>query len=146
MVWFLDSMPSELTAAARACLPPVSTTVVNPSLWLPIYAESPVNALFFVIFIVVCVFYLHSLTLSVVFQVFIQAASEVYTRAGAEKDECIHCAFLALSSIRPSTQTNTRQPVHRDDIKMVLRKVKPHYNSPKVRYKFDHVLPSSASC
>ena len=120
----------------------VSTTVVNPSLWLPIYAEARINALFFVLFIIICVFYLHSLTLSVVFQVFIQAASEVYTRAGTEKDECIHSAFLSLASIRPSSQI--AREIHRDDIKLVLRKVRPHYSSPKVRYHCNICLPPTA--
>lgn len=55
----------------------VSTTVVNPSLWMPIYHEGAANSLFFVVFIVTCTFYYHSLVLSVVFQTYIQAITEV---------------------------------------------------------------------
>jgi hypothetical protein len=55
----------------------VSTTVVNPSLWMPMYSEAAVNSLFFVVFIITCTFYYHSLVLSVVFQTYIQAITEV---------------------------------------------------------------------
>ena len=39
----------------------VSTTVVNPSIWMPVYNESRKSAFFFILFIVTCLFYLHSL-------------------------------------------------------------------------------------
>lgn len=39
----------------------LSTTVVNPSLWMPMYAQHRTAAFFFVLFVVTSVFYLHSL-------------------------------------------------------------------------------------
>ena len=39
----------------------VSTTVVNPSIWMPMYSSSRYAAFFFVLFVVISVFYLHSL-------------------------------------------------------------------------------------
>jgi hypothetical protein len=39
----------------------VSTTVVNPSIWMPMYSSSRYAAFFFVLFVIVSVFYLHSL-------------------------------------------------------------------------------------
>ena len=109
----------------------VSTTVVNPSLWMSTYSNGRANAIFFVFFIIVCVFYLHSLILSVVFQVFIQAATEVHHRSAVDKEDCIRHAYLVLSSTRMA-----RQPigqVHTDLIKDTLRKVRPHYGELKVR-------------
>jgi hypothetical protein len=44
---------------------------------MPMYSEAAVNSLFFVVFIITCTFYYHSLVLSVVFQTYIQAITEV---------------------------------------------------------------------
>lgn len=65
---------------------------------MPSYEKSQWNAIFFVLFIVVSVFYLHSLVLSVVFQVFISSASDVHKRATVDREQSMRLAFLALSS------------------------------------------------
>jgi hypothetical protein len=62
----------------------VSTTVVNPSVWIPMDDESRTSAIFLIFFIITCVFYLHTLILSVVFQAFIQAARDVHQRPASE--------------------------------------------------------------
>lgn len=98
---------------------------------MPIYANGHANAIFFVIFIVVCVFYLHSLILSVVFQVFIQAATEVHHRSAVDKEDAIRYAFLALSATGIAKQPMCE--AHADLIRDSLRKLRPHYNDLKVR-------------
>lgn len=108
----------------------VSTTVVNPSLWMPVYSKAHVNAVFFVIFIVVCVFYLHSLILSVVFQVFIQAATEVHDRSSVDKEDSIRSAYRALSSWQMVVQDTVNVPS--DLIRETLAKVRPHYGTLKL--------------
>ena len=56
----------------------LTTTVVNPSLWMPMYAASKASAFYFVFFIVTSVFYLYLLVLSVVFQTYIHATTEIH--------------------------------------------------------------------
>lgn len=126
----------------------VSTTVVNPSIWMPAYNESRWNAVFFVIFIVVSVFYLHSLVLSVVFQVFIQSATEIHRRSNSCKEESLQLAFLALTSTKNSTNNDNNQlPLDNNalvDTRLIcetLRLLRPHYSQQKLNVLIDIILP-----
>jgi hypothetical protein len=62
--------------------------------------KNPEPMPFFVFFIITSVFYLHSLILSVVFQVFIQAAIEVHRLAASDREEATRLAFHSLASAR----------------------------------------------
>ena len=104
----------------------LSTTVVNPSLWMPMYQSNPWSALFFIGFIVTSVFYLHSLVLSVVFQTYVQAASEIHLRSVSDRESAIQLAFLALSKDDGSELIST------SSIRRVLQIVRPHYSHHKV--------------
>ena len=95
------------------------------------YEASRTNAIFFVIFIVTCTFYLHSLTLSLVFQVFIRAATEVHHRSAVDKEDSIRYAFLALSLKRTVKQSIGQ--VHIDMIRETMQKVRSNYGTLKVR-------------
>ena len=105
----------------------VSTTVVNPSLWMPMYEVSQSNAAFFVFFIVVSVFYLHSLVLSVVFQTYIHAASEIHQRSVMDREEAIRRAFVVL------LREESSEFISASSVRKTLHIVRPHYNSMKVR-------------
>ena len=105
----------------------VSTTVVNPSLWMPMYEVSRVNAIFFVFYIVVSVFYLHSLVLSVVFQTYILAATEIHERSVMDREEAIRRAFLAL------LREESSEYISASSVRKALQIVRPHYNALKVR-------------
>ena len=93
------------------------------------YNDNRTNAWFFVIFIVICVFYLHSLILAVVFQVFIQSASEVHERSLLEQERTIKLAFQALQSANPKNTDDVETSL----VRSMLQKVRPHYNGLKVR-------------
>ena len=129
----------------------VSTTVVNPSIWLPTYSESPWNAIFFVVFIVVSVFYLHSLVLSVVFQVFIQSATEVHRQSATDKNNSMKLAFLALTSPRNDNAKNNYDEFSSDenalvDVRLIceaFRLLRPHYNKQKLNVLTDIIVPSN---
>ena len=105
----------------------VSTTVVNPSLWMPMYEVSPSNSIFFIFFIIVSVFYLHSLVLSVVFQTYIHAATEIHERSVADREEAIRQSFVALMRDEKSDFIST------SSVRKALQIVRPHYSSLKVR-------------
>ena len=105
----------------------MSTTVVNPSLWMPMYQKSRSNAIFFIFFIVVSVFYLHSLVLSVVFQTYIQAASEIHERSASDREAAVRLAFLALAKDARAEVVST------SSVRKTLQLVRPHYGPQKVR-------------
>ena len=131
----------------------VSTTVVNPSIWMPAYNESPWNAVFFVIFIVVSIFYLHSLVLSVVFQVFIQSATEVHRQSATDKENSLKLAFLALTSARGNaSKTLGDKNFSPDknalvDVRLIceaFRLLRPHYGQQKLNVLTDIILPPNS--
>jgi hypothetical protein len=101
----------------------LATTVTNPSLWMPLYNDSKTAAIFFVPFVVVTTFYLHSLVLSVVFSTYIQAATAIHARSTLDREDSVQLAYLALlqqqqrndeaamaSSRRRKTQSATHAP------------------------------------
>lgn len=126
----------------------VSTTVVNPSIWMPAYYESPWNAVFFVIFIIVSIFYMHSLVLSVVFQVFIQSAKEVHRQSTSDKENSLKLAFCALAwagnqpnKIPKDFGTKRSDSVEIALICETLRLLRPHYNQQKLNVLIDIIAP-----
>ena len=125
----------------------LATTVVNPSIWMPIYQDSKLSAIFFIFFIVTTVFYLHSLVLSVVFQTYIQAASDIHERNASDKEDAVYLAFLALlngdQKATTSRTTNTEN-VYVDirSVRQTLKILRPHYSSMKINALVEIVDPA----
>ena len=117
----------------------LGTTVINPSVWLPMYHEASASAIFFVFYIVTAVFYLHSLVLSVVFQTYIQAASEIHDRNASDREDAVQLAYFALQ--RKGGTKNT--VVYVQDVRQVLRLIRPHYNAMKINALVEIVDPSN---
>jgi hypothetical protein len=118
----------------------LSTTVVNPSMWMPLYEESRKSAFFFVIFDITATLYLHSLVLSVVFQTYIQASTDIHERSVTEREETIRLAFLALQG--PQDDEGGTKRVQTELIRDTLHIVRPHYNAMKINALIDIVDPS----
>lgn len=91
------------------------------------YEVSRSNAIFFVFFIIVSVFYLHSLVLSVVFQTYIHAATEIHQRAAMDREEAIRRAFVVL------LREESSEYISASSVRKTLQIVRPHYNALKVR-------------
>ena len=104
----------------------MSTTVVNPSLWMPMYEDSPSSALFFIFFIVTASFYLHSLVLSVVFQTYMQASAHIHERSAWYREEATRLAFVAL------TRNGETETISVGSVRKTLQVVRPHYSNMKV--------------
>lgn len=94
------------------------------------YYTSPTNAFFFVFFIITSVFYLHSLVLSVVFQTYIQAATDIYERSSSDRENAVRLAYLALM------KDETSECISASSVRKTLQVVRPHYSSLKVRVIF----------
>jgi Ion transport protein len=134
--------------AAWVSLFELATTVVNPSIWMPVYNDSRISALFFIFFVVVTVFYLHSLVLSVVFQTFIQAASDVHERNSADKEDAVYLAFVALANVDRSGMKTRESKINHvyvdiQSVRQTLRILRPHYNTMKINALIEIVDPSS---
>jgi hypothetical protein len=140
----------ESLGAAWLSLFKLATTVVNPSIWMPMYKDTHFAALFFVTFIVVTVFYLHSLVLSVVFQTYIQAAQEIHERNSSDREDAVHLAFQALcqndADVKEDGELGTKDIEKRhvsiDDVRETLCLMRPHYNSMKINALVSIVDPS----
>jgi Ion transport protein len=122
----------------------LATTVVNPSIWMPVYRDSKVSALFFIFFIVTAVFYLHSLVLSVVFQTYIQAAAEIHERNASDREDAVYLAFKALLNEEQPGNSEGRDEnlVDVRAVRATLRLLRPHYSAMKVNALVEIVDPS----
>lgn len=90
------------------------------------YEASRSNAFFFVFFIITSVFYLHSLVLSVVFQTYIQAATDIHERSATDREDAIRLAFLAL------LKDDESEYVSSASVRKTLQIMRPHYSAMKV--------------
>ena len=139
-----DLLPQDFGSLDKAFVSmfQLSTAVVNPSLWMPIYIESRSSAVFFVCFLISTFFYFHSLVLSVVFQSYMQAMSNIRERYSTDREDNIRLAFRALHSFDKFRRDRTSYVhVHGnitsaliplDTIKKVLKLLRPNYDQRKV--------------
>lgn len=100
------------------------------------YAEAKSQSIFFVAFIVTSVFYYHSLVLSVVFQTYIQAVTEIHERSASEREDAVRLAFLALMKEGKPDYIST------SSVRKCLHVVRPHYNALKMKALSEIVDPS----
>mmetsp|Transcript_22693 Transcript_22693/g.33507 ORF Transcript_22693/g.33507 Transcript_22693/m.33507 type:complete len:807 (-) Transcript_22693:66-2486(-) len=115
----------------------LSTTVVNPKLWMPMYSKYQSSAFFFVTYETIAALYLHSLVLSVVFQSFIQAKTEINANSMTEREETIRLSFEALQD--PDREDSM---VETQEIRKTLSLLRPHYNNMKITALMDIVNPA----
>ena len=102
-----------------------------------IYDAMPSYSIFFVVFIITCGFYYHSLVLSVVFQTYIQAATDIHARAASDRHDAIRLAFLALLKDGQSDY------IDMNSVRECLQVVRPHYNVFKINALLEIVDPSN---
>lgn len=100
------------------------------------YAEAKSQSIFFVAFIVTSVFYYHSLVLSVVFQTYIQAVTEIHERSASDREDAVRLAFLALMKEGKPDYIST------SSVRKCLQVVRPHYNALKMKALSEIVDPS----
>lgn len=118
----------------------LSTTVVNPSLWSPVMNErGEAASLFFIPFLIVSVFYTHSLVLSVVFQSYMDGMSFIRERTAFDRERALELAFEAVSLADGVTKAEPRSlhelepvAVSTASIKEVLGFIRPHYGRVKL--------------
>jgi Ion transport protein len=101
------------------------------------YQSAPTQAIFFVVFIITCLFYCHSLVLSVVFQTYIQAATEIHERSSSDREDAVRFSFLALMKDGQSDFIST------SSVRRCLQVVRPHYNTLKMKALIDIVDPAN---
>ena len=121
----------------------LSTTVVNPSLWMPMYHDSKLSSIFFVLFIVVNVFYVHSLVLSVVFQTYIQAAAEIHERNSSDREDAVHLAFQALLQEEDDAEDRKDSFIDIQAVRETLQRMRPHYSPMKINALVEIVDPTN---
>jgi hypothetical protein len=101
------------------------------------YQSVPSQSIFFIVFIITCVFYYHSLVLSVVFQTYIQAVTEIHERSSSDREDAVRLSFLALMKDGQADVIST------SSVRKCLQVVRPHYNALKMKALLDIVDPSN---
>jgi hypothetical protein len=124
----------------------VSTTAVNPSIWMPMYNESKNAAFFFIIFVITTTLYLHSLVLSVVFQTYVQASAIIHERSIAHREESLRFAFVCLQEDPDDNNEGAVPKVRTGAVRKTLCHLRPHYNSMKINALVEIVDPSGSNC
>eukprot|EP00854_Cymbomonas_tetramitiformis_P002609 gene2609-3366_t len=72
------------------------TTVNNPDIWLPLYEVNRMSALVFISFLVICLFLVHNLVISTIFNEFTAHMSVPMARRRDARREALQLAFSTL--------------------------------------------------
>jgi hypothetical protein len=119
----------------------MQTTAATPGVWIAVYNQYPSSAIFFVSFLVICVFYAHSIVLSVVFQTYIQAMTVIRQRSVKGRHESLKLAFNALHP--QNDPEHSELIIEMAKVKRVIQLLRPHYDSSKVEVLTQILDPSS---
>jgi hypothetical protein len=127
------------------------------------YRDYRASATFFIFFVVVCVFYLHSLVLSVVFSTYIYAAGEIFERSASDRESALRLAYQALLDddgrrqqgvgIVPVTSTTSINleaggsgmgsgGIKVARLRPLLKLLRPHYNAAKISALWEIMQPA----
>lgn len=120
----------------------LSTTVVNPSLWMPLYDKHRTSAIFFIAFVITSVFYLHSLVLSVVFQTYMKAVKNIRDRSYSDREDNLRLAFQALEGI--DKDEKHFPAVRSRSVRKTLALMRPHYKPAKIDALLHTIDPACA--
>lgn len=122
----------------------LSTTIVNPGIWMPMYESSKTSALFFISFVMAAVFYMHCLVLGVVFETHIEAAADVRRRSAGDREDCLKLAFLSLRRYQNKlAMDSTDGTISIFLVRETLKLIRPHYNAMKINALVEIIGPSS---
>lgn len=83
-------------------------------------------------------FYLHSLVLSVVFQTYMQASTDIHERSAWYREEATRLAFLALA------KNGDTETISVGSVRKTLQMVRPHYSNMKVSISCNILIASLA--
>ncbi len=103
----------------------LSTTVVNPDVWLYVYVRHPISSLFFISFLVLHLFLLHNIVLAVVRKGFVTQTRASLTQQQEWREDGIRLAFRMLDN-------NNKDQVNQYTIMKVLKIIRPHYSAEKI--------------
>ena len=103
------------------------------------YQVSKTAAFFFVPFDMATTLYLHSLVLSVVFQTYIQASTQVHNSCMENRQEALRLSFDALAAV--TTADAEQEPpvpvVSTQAVRGTLERLRPHYSAFKINALMD---------
>lgn len=106
------------------------------------YQADKKTAFFFITYVVTTTFYFHSLVLSVVFQTYLHASTEIHERSITDRENTIRFAFQALNaSYNEDHQHLADHVVDTESVQQTLRLLRPHYNAMKIHALVELVDP-----
>ncbi len=114
----------------------LSTSVNNPACWMPLYAESRINAVFFIFFLLFSFFYTQKLVLAVVMDGFNANFRRVVRERDEVRKECLRRSFESIARAGS---------VNKGDAIAVFDQLRPHYAKEKVEILWK-VLAKDKNC
>eukprot|EP00520_Triparma_pacifica_P006908 CAMPEP_0118638066 /NCGR_PEP_ID=MMETSP0785-20121206/3484_1 /TAXON_ID=91992 /ORGANISM="Bolidomonas pacifica, Strain CCMP 1866" /LENGTH=441 /DNA_ID=CAMNT_0006529287 /DNA_START=471 /DNA_END=1792 /DNA_ORIENTATION=+ len=112
----------------------LSTSVNNPSCWMSLYASNKANAIFFVIFLLLTRFYVHSVVLGVIVRAYTATLRNIMTVLEAERKSALRLSFLALARGNHKSKTIPENMlyINKKDFLHTLKVVRSHYSDEKL--------------
>ncbi|KAK3238117.1 hypothetical protein CYMTET_51865 [Cymbomonas tetramitiformis] len=108
------------------------TTVNNPDIWLPLYEVNRMSALVFISFLVICLFLVHNLVISTIFNEFTAHMSVPMARRRDARREALQLAFSTLDPEGIGMISQQR-------VMAALQYLRPHYNAQKIGVLYERV-------
>jgi hypothetical protein len=113
----------------------LSTSVNNPACWMALYYKNPYNAIFFVVFLMSTFFFVQKIVLAVILQQYDEMAREMSEIDKAQRDESLALAYQVIAR-RGGAE------IRKDDMLVVLEKVRPHYSPRKLEALWQTLSPN----
>ena len=112
----------------------LSTSVNNPACWMELYNDSRVNAAFFVAFLILTRFYVHSVVLGVILHHYTLTLKFMMDAQEGERTLALKLSFIALArgNNRIKVIPENMLYINRKDFKHVLAVVRNHYKGEKL--------------
>jgi hypothetical protein len=116
-------------------------------MWMPMYEESKMAALFFVPFDTATTLYLNFLVLCLVFQTYIQASTKIHDLATKNREETLRLSYQALqdSSSSDDEEDSVAAVIWTKQVCRVIEKLRPHYSPLKLNALMDLYTANNTS-
>ena len=111
----------------------LSTTVNDPDIWLPLYSRNRWNALVFISFLLVNLYFIHNLVIATIYDVYSSSLSQYTQNRQANRSSALESAFLLMA--------DRTHAVDKETIMAVFRILRSHYSEAKLQVLYEVVDP-----
>ena len=111
----------------------LSTTVNDPDIWLPLYSRNRWNALVFISFLLVNLYFIHNLVIATIYDVYSSSLSKYTQNRQANRSSALESAFFLMA--------DRTHAVEKETIMAIFRTMRSHYSEAKLQVLYEVVDP-----